>query len=272
MIHNIYNLSPESYSATTEGTLATLRDVLERTTPETEHIVIGDFNLHHPHWSGLARLTQHAAADNLLDIARNEALILATPQGTVTWQARGSQSTIDLIFISHTLENELIRCTPKLDLAQSSDHIPIEITFSIQTEQFVTARKRCWKKMDTEILKKALEGKVFLNPPLESKTQIDTRVYDITQALQDAIEQSTPWTRVSNKANSYWSEECAEAVREARKAFYDHLRENTTTSDERRKEARNRKVAIIRKFKRDSFRSQVTEIINTSQEAWKLAK
>jgi len=266
-IHNIYNPSPQSYSARTEGTLAILRNTLETSGTGDEHIIIGDFNLHHPYWSGLTRLTQHAAADTLLDIARNEALILATPQGTTTWQSRGLQSTIDLAFISSSLENELIKCTPRADLAQSSDHIPIEITFRIQPEQFVSARRKCWKKMDTEILKSVLESKIISNSPLHSNEQIDARVSEITQAFQDAIEQSTPWARTSNNAKTYWSDECAEAVREARKAFYNNLRENTALSDERHKEARNRKVAIIRKFKKDCFRSQVAEITSNPQGA-----
>jgi hypothetical protein len=67
-IHNIYNPSPGSYTSTSEGTLGTLRKALEAAEPETEHIIIGDFNLHHPYWSSIERLTQHAAADILLEV------------------------------------------------------------------------------------------------------------------------------------------------------------------------------------------------------------
>jgi exonuclease III len=128
-VHNIYNPSPPSYSSTAQGTLATLRKCLQE--QANDHIVIGDFNLHHPHWGGLARPTQHAAADILLDIAQESSLILATPCGTTTWRERGSESTIDLAFISQSLENELLKCRLRRDIAQSSDHLPVEVLIRI---------------------------------------------------------------------------------------------------------------------------------------------
>ena len=76
-IHNVYNPSPQSYTAVIEGTLTLLRETLRG--DADDHVVIGDFNLHHPFWSGLARPTQHAAADILLEIARESSLELVTP-------------------------------------------------------------------------------------------------------------------------------------------------------------------------------------------------
>ena len=64
------------------GTLTILRECLQE--PADNHIVLGDFNLHHPLWNGLARPTQHAAADILIDIARKASLELATECGTIT--------------------------------------------------------------------------------------------------------------------------------------------------------------------------------------------
>jgi exonuclease III len=270
-IHNIYNPSPGSYTSTSEGTLGTLRKALEAAEPETEHIIIGDFNLHHPYWSSIERLTQHAAADILLEVTNVYDLELATPPGTTTWQARGTQSTIDLAFLSHSLVNELIKCITRLDLAQSSDHIPIELTLRIRPQLLVTGRRRCWKKTDLEKMTKALEDKVP-NTPLYTNEQIDTRIYDITRELHKAIDASVPWARPSNYAKDYWSDECEAAVHEARKAFYDILRGRTEQSEENYKKARNRKVAILRKYTRDAFRSQLAETTSTSQGTWKLMK
>ena len=88
-------------------------------------------------------------------------LSLATPRGIVTWRARGTSSTIDLAFLSQDLENRLLRCTPRTDLTQLSDHVPIELTLDIRPQQFVTERKRNWKKMDIETLRKELGDKVI---------------------------------------------------------------------------------------------------------------
>ena len=79
-----------------------------------EHIVIGDFNLHHPYWSGPSRPTQHAAADQLLDIVAAADLDLTLPAGTVTWEARRSSSTIDLVFMSASLVPMVEHCKARL--------------------------------------------------------------------------------------------------------------------------------------------------------------
>ena len=130
----------------------------------THQVVLGDFNLHHPYWGGVGQLTQHKAADNLIDIASNHGLALVTPRGTTTWRARGSQSTIDLIFLSQQIETRMTKCIPRLDLAQSSDHIPMELTLDIRPQHYVPPRRRCWKKLDIERLQRALDGKVLDTP------------------------------------------------------------------------------------------------------------
>jgi hypothetical protein len=43
-----------------------------------DYIMIKDFNLYHSLWASLARPTQYAAADILLEIARNVSLELVT--------------------------------------------------------------------------------------------------------------------------------------------------------------------------------------------------
>src|SRR5437016_3900581 len=80
-IHNIYNLSPQSHSSQDHGTLKILRNYLQAAEAEVEHIVVGDFNLHHPYWCGTNRPMQHAAADRLLNIMDDTALSLATLKG-----------------------------------------------------------------------------------------------------------------------------------------------------------------------------------------------
>jgi exonuclease III len=269
-IHNIYNPSPQSYTALVPGTLATLQECLREDT--NDHILLGDFNLHHPLWAGLSRPTQHASSDILLDIARNHSLELATPQGTVTWRSRGTHSTIDLTFVSETLASKIIKCQPRLDIAQSSDHLPIETTINIRPQTFVNPRRRCWKKLDVERLRETLDRSVIQNGPLDTNTQIDTRIHELTQTVTNAIEECVPWAHPSNHANEYWSEECAEAVHRTRDLFYKSLRENTPTAERRYQVARNEKIATIRRFKRKQFRKQIAEVTSSPLGTWKLAK
>ena len=74
VIHNVYNLSPFSYSVTEEGTLDTLCNQLQQEV--NDHIVIKDFNLHHLMWTGIFRSTQHKSTDILIDIIQNTLLEL----------------------------------------------------------------------------------------------------------------------------------------------------------------------------------------------------
>ena len=99
-IHNIYNPSPTSQSSQEQGTLALLRKVLESTVESRNHIILGDLNLHHPLWGGNERPIQHKAADLLIKLAQDADLELVTTRGEPTWRARGTQSTIDLTFLS----------------------------------------------------------------------------------------------------------------------------------------------------------------------------
>ena len=271
-VHNVYNPSPTSYSSKEPGTIATLRKVLESTGTGTNHIVIGDFNLHHPLWSSIERLTQHDAADILLETAHDHALELVTPRGTTTWRARGTQSTIDLAFLSESLVTKVQKCAPRQDLAQLSDHIPIELSLHLQVQQqAVTQRRRNWKKMDKEKLQAALQGKVE-DVPISTNIQIDTRIYDITQALQEAIEESTPWTRTGVRIKNYWNQDCDIATRRARKAFYDWTRENTDFTKRQYHDVRNNKVTTIRRAKRDHFREQIAATVEEGQGIRKLMK
>ena len=122
-IHNVYNPSPTSYSSTdSPSTLSTARSML---TQGVHHILLGDFNLHHPFWNGPSRPTQHAAADQLLDIIDEFNLSLTLPKGTVTWEARNTFSTIDLVFMSEYLVERLEHCMTRPELNQSADHVPI---------------------------------------------------------------------------------------------------------------------------------------------------
>ena len=97
-IHNVYNPSPTSYSS--RDSPSTLSDAQRQLSADAHHILLGDFNLHYPFWNGATRPTQHAAADQLLGIVDEANLSLTLPNGTVTWEARNSFSTIHLVFMS----------------------------------------------------------------------------------------------------------------------------------------------------------------------------
>ena len=87
-------------------------------------------NMEHNHLStnplGLAFLT---LADNLLDIVRDADLNLTLPQGTITkdCQKRNNhkQTTIDLVFTTAVLEQQVVRYGVEMKVDQFSDHLSI---------------------------------------------------------------------------------------------------------------------------------------------------
>ena len=261
-IHNIYNPSPYSYYSRLEGALTLLPGKLRE---DTMNIVLGDFNLHHPLWNGTERLTFHTAADTLLDIARDHSLSLVTPPGMTTWAERGSRSTIDLIFLSTTDHHKILRCTTRDDIAQSSDHLPVETTIETSTKPVATAQRRNWKNLDSEALLRALELANIPTTVLDTRERIDTTVQAITQEVTKAIDATIPWARSSSYNKSYWNTECTQAIIECRRAHLEHLRLNSDQSLELRRVARNRKIAAIRRAKRQEFRNDIAKVISSSE-------
>ena len=63
-IHNVYSSPPGAlHIVNRDSPLYTLPQLLN--TP-SDHLVLGDFNLHHPTWDGPRCLTRHTMADDLL--------------------------------------------------------------------------------------------------------------------------------------------------------------------------------------------------------------
>src|SRR3981081_2538907 len=98
-IHNFYNQPPRSYSTTSyPSSLILLPELLAR---EGEHLVLGDFNLHHPLWSSPRNPAAHLAAEPVVEALLAGNMELATPRGTITWEARGLTGTIALALTRH---------------------------------------------------------------------------------------------------------------------------------------------------------------------------
>ena len=88
--------------------------------------------------------------DELLRVVNEADLQLLTPPGTITWEARGQSSTVDLIFSSTSLEQKVISCYVDLNLESGSDHHPISTQFSLERALQVVKPHHNWKKMDSE--------------------------------------------------------------------------------------------------------------------------
>ena len=134
----MYNSSSVFYtSRDSSSSLAVLEQVLQA---DSKHIVLEDFNLHHLLWAGVARPTQHTAADQLLDIADAVQFTLCLPQGMIIWEARNTSSIINLIFATSELHQRLQSCFSASELNQFSDHLSVKTVFNFKT-QIASERK-----------------------------------------------------------------------------------------------------------------------------------
>ena len=77
-IHNIY-IEPTTHSTKDiPSILYSLKRLLEY---KGKHIILGDFNLHHPLWNDPTYDKHHYIADDLLDIVSEIGAVLYTPKG-----------------------------------------------------------------------------------------------------------------------------------------------------------------------------------------------
>lgn len=148
---------------------------------------------------------------------------LILPEITITWQSSGSQSTVDLKFIPNPLLGSVMRCQPSEDLDSGSDHIPIvtEPMIKLLREEKSEPRPQ-WKKANWDALNQEMETKLsklpVYEPNLATSEAIDLRARQVTQIIQEIIEELVPKANPSRFSKPYRTTKCTQAIKKARKA------------------------------------------------------
>lgn len=267
-IHNVYNPSP--ISPTSTNSPSSLPALSRCLTVGGEHIVLGDFNLHHPLWGGTRAFTQDAMADNLIDIVEAAHMDLTLPAGTITWEARKSSSTIDLIFMTENLQNKVEHCKINEELNQSFDHKPISTKLRLGTELTQVHPRRAWKSID---MAKTEEHKKHA-PCISissSKIEIDEAISILQNYITDVIENTVPWAKPWKQSKAYWTRDCSDIVAETRR-----LRRVWSASRDLQDlnayiKMCDKKKKIISKAKKKEFRLAVAEAAGDRMNIWKIA-
>ena len=143
-IHNCYNPPPAHHGETeNRGTLDDLPQALRM---PGEHILLGDFNLHHPLWGGPSYPHQHLLSDTLLSHVRDAGVSLALPPGTITRDVHSGRfaqrTTIDLVFLSDSLAAQVNSCRVASELEHGSDHLPISTEWEWQVASEANSKRR----------------------------------------------------------------------------------------------------------------------------------
>ncbi|KNG79995.1 putative reverse transcriptase [Aspergillus nomiae NRRL 13137] len=237
-IFNIYNPGPWDTNRT--GTVELLDRVVA---PRGDHIILGDFNLHHPAWSeqdahadpsqidrttttdidtdetGRDRRTRtDRRAPKLLEFTDSRLLDLWLEPGTVTRDWNNHRSTIDLVFRAQSLADQFIACEVAPEVHADSDHLPIRtiLDFSPQTAQL--PKRRNWKAMDAAKLREFVADNLdtyshwhtLRTDP--SPDAIDTAADFLIEVIQRAIQHAVPWARPSTWANPNFTPECQDML------------------------------------------------------------
>ncbi len=145
----MYSEIPVSYRTTEWNT--PIPQVLEAIQDGGQHVVVGDFNLHHPLWGGPQVRQAHAGAEPLLRSIELGELELLLQPGTITREKhRNEPSTLDLSLCTPGLVARVARCKVT-DAYKGSDHKPIETEFIIGNPIYKDPKPTMdFRKIDTE--------------------------------------------------------------------------------------------------------------------------
>ncbi|PQE17592.1 reverse transcriptase protein [Rutstroemia sp. NJR-2017a WRK4] len=268
-IHNIYN--PIQGLRGYGEALPLLRRELNNALGE-EHLVLGDFNARHSLWTG--REEYHIGRrdfEELLDILEEYRLDLLLPPGTCTWQSRGQETTLDLVFATEGVGQRMIECKVQPSFDFDSDHFPVSTILDIHIGQEPTTPRRLWRETNIQTLRAALEREMPIAPSAGDPQEIDNLTNTIVRSINNAIDQSTPWSRPSPRSVTGFTKECKEAQMEARRLRRIAKRVQTEELWEQYRRARNRKARLIDKALKAAHRERVETAAESIEGLWKVA-
>lgn len=251
-IHNIYN-EPRG------GTITRIREEIERIRigdRDGEHMILGDFNLHHPSWGG-AGTRGDAEAEDLLEIMDIHDMEIVTEPGVAPWERKDQKSTIDLTFISNGLLERLVNCVRGDDIDHDSDHWLIRTVLDITVPQKTPEKRRNWKEMDAKLFLERLDLIDVPDLSRTTKRRIELQTVALMATIRRAIEASTPWARPSQYANPDFTGECRDAIKLTRRLRRQFTRTHQPGIWVQYCIARNQKKRLIDKQLRQGHRQRV---------------
>ena len=165
-------------------------------------VVAGDFNCHDQLWGGDdVSSVRQGEADPIIDLMNELTLSTLLPRGTITWQAGGYGSTIDLVLASEELAEAVIRCGVHRT-EHGSDHRAIETVFDIEVpvpthHDRLLLKNAPWKDIRAKI------ANTLGDTPAEGTVQ--QRTDRLMSAVSGVVHSLTPKARPSPYAKRWWT-------------------------------------------------------------------
>ena len=178
-------------------------------------IWVGEFNEHHPIWSGTdhPRCCHGNTADLLIQLIMQHNLALCSPYTTPTYQsdAHGTWSTLDLVLSTPDIEGHILSCLvdPTARLP-GADHLPICTTLNLQPARATQPKCLNYKEVDWGDFSATLNNKLRLADILPDAhiTSLDTLekyVEDLMWAIQDTTAIHIPIAKPSPYVKRWWT-------------------------------------------------------------------
>ncbi|KAF7169867.1 hypothetical protein CNMCM6106_004754 [Aspergillus hiratsukae] len=174
-VTNIYSQPTTAAHVDETSPIYRLPEVLGRS---GDHILLGDFNLHHPAWSGDRGTRASRMALDLLPMVGQAGLELITPRGLVTWRRS---------------EDSASYCKIDEGIHHGSDHRPVAtlLTLPLGGKWQLPTPGKLWRQMDREAVRAGSEH-LWTPANFTSRDQIDRYAEYLQDFAAELADNTTP--------------------------------------------------------------------------------
>ena len=266
-IHNCYSSPPGCRTGRVSGSpIHSLGNVLQQ---EGEHLVVGDFNVHHPLWCSIRNPTTHELGEKLAETLSAYQCELLTPQGLITFTGSMGESTIDLAFATPELASRVVKCAIAHGMINGSDHKPVEVVFQAPLQLEEPRRARQWRKVDASSVRVAGRD-LDISGTLQTKQSIDDYAEKLDRQLQEIVDREVPWTKPSRRQASWWTFEVQRARDQERRAYQEWATRRTPALRAVLESAQRAKRKAIHEARTRSWREMAEK--SGMKTIWKLSR
>ena len=228
-IINIYNANEHN------NTIETLSEKWERQEgafkpgPNTEILLLGDFNRHHPAWEPTdnAHLTSPDRLLNpLLDLIVNMRLEMTLPRDLPTLEARngGRWTRPDNVWRNTDSASSVIICnTREGPRPTNTDHLPIVTTLDLIYTPATTQERFNFRLVDWEKYEEALEEELAASdtigtPNIDSIQMLENTTNELFRILGDVTERIVPKVKPYPHLKRWWSRQLTALCKDKNRA------------------------------------------------------
>jgi len=170
----------------------TITQVRTQATQDIELIIAGDFNRHDQLWGGdhIGSSPRQGEAADIINFMRDLDLQSLLPRGTITYESTMGNSTIDLIFTTERLTDELLRCNVHPN-EYGSDHRGIESIFNVEVEHSPPRTRLLFENALWAKISQDVRDNLNRRPPLATDN-LNTFAEKLLDPITNAVNQHVP--------------------------------------------------------------------------------